>query len=129
VASVDHPIGVNSEQHRAFTEKVFWQTVGVVNMVHVRGKTGTGQPVSVEEMGTGSTSQWKGRKLVLTAKHVLDGAGPSRVVFLYQTKRAGRLGYARWSTSVREACFVANRRNRRLATRGSRCSYLGKGRR
>jgi hypothetical protein len=88
---IEHPIGLNSEQHRAFTENVFWQTVGVVNLVRVTGKTPAGTTVSAEEMGTGSACRWKGRKLVLTAKHVLAGAGPSELAFFLRP--SGQIGW------------------------------------
>jgi hypothetical protein len=81
MATVEHPIGLNSEQHRAFSEKVFWQTVGIVNLVRVQGKTDTGRAFAVEEMGAGSACLWKDRKLILTAKHVLEGAGPTDLLF------------------------------------------------
>jgi hypothetical protein len=91
MAVIEHPIGLNSEQHRAFTEKVFWQTVGVVNLVRVTGKTPAGRTVSAEEMGTGSACRWKGRKLVVTAKHVLDGAGPTDLAFFLRP--SGQIGW------------------------------------
>jgi hypothetical protein len=91
MAVIEHPIGLNSEQHRAFTEKVFWQTVGVVNLVRVEGQTPAGKTISVEEMGTGSACRWKERKLVLTAKHVLAGAGPSDLAFFLRP--SGQIGW------------------------------------
>jgi|HubBroStandDraft_5_1064220.scaffolds.fasta_scaffold146951_1 hypothetical protein len=80
MATVEHPLGLNSEQHRAFAEKVFWQTAGIVNLVPVQGTT-AGKTFSFEEMGTGSACRWKNARIVLTAKHVLQGAGPSEVRF------------------------------------------------
>jgi len=81
VAVIEHPIGLNSEQHRAFAERIFSQTVGIVNLVRTIGKTASGKAVSVEEMGTGSVCRWGNRRLVLTAKHVLEGAGPNDLRF------------------------------------------------
>jgi hypothetical protein len=82
---------MNSEQHRAFTENVFWHTVGVVNLVRVQGKTSTGTAISVEEMGAGSACSWMGKKLVLTAKHVVAGAEPSELAFF--TRPSGQIGW------------------------------------
>lgn len=91
MASIEHPIGMNSEQHRAFTEKVFSQTVGVVNLLRVQGKTAAGKTMLVEEMGTGSACRWKGRRFVLTAKHVLAGAGSSELAFF--ARPSGRIAW------------------------------------
>lgn len=81
MASVENPIGLNSEQHRAFSESVFSRTVGIVNLQRVQRKTPSGQMLSIEEMGTGSACQWRDRKLILTAKHVLENAGISDLRF------------------------------------------------
>ena len=51
MATVEHPIGLNSEQHRAFAAKVFWQTVGIVNLVRVQWTT---PPVARSAANAGS---------------------------------------------------------------------------
>ena len=79
--TIEHPLGLNSEQHRAFSERVFSQTVGIVNLVRAPHRAPNGKTASVEEMGTGSACRWRDRNLVLTAKHVVEGAGPSQLRF------------------------------------------------
>jgi hypothetical protein len=81
MSSVEHPLALNSEQHHAFSERVAWDTALVINGVRTEGKSETGQNVSSEGVGVGSACCWKDKRLILTAKHVLEGANPTDVRF------------------------------------------------
>jgi hypothetical protein len=73
-----HVIGLNLEEQKAFTEQAFSHTVGVVNLKEIVNESAR---LRSEQIGTGSTCDWKGKKVILTAKHVVEGADPSEIAF------------------------------------------------
>src|ERR1700730_607777 len=77
----DHPSGLKSEQHHAFAERVAWHTAIIINGARIRSKSPTGQNLEEEGVGIGSACVWNGKKLILTAKHVVEGATPANLRF------------------------------------------------
>jgi S1-C subfamily serine protease len=78
---VEHPTGLMSEKHHAFAEKVASYTAVIINKARTRGRSATGQNIEEEGVGVGSGCIWNGRKLILTAKHVVEGATPLSLAF------------------------------------------------
>jgi hypothetical protein len=79
---VEHPIGLNIQQNFAFLERVFWHMVGVVNVLHQERVLPNGTVQQWQEIGTSAACTFNGNKLLLTAKHVLDGARTQDLAFL-----------------------------------------------
>jgi hypothetical protein len=79
---VEHPIGHDVVLHRAFAERVVWQTVGVINCRYERADLPRGGTAYFQGIGTGSACCWNGRDIILTAKHVLEGARIQDLRFL-----------------------------------------------
>lgn len=75
----EHVIGLSLEEQKAFMEQSWSHTVGVVNLIETVDQK---ERSRCEGIGTGCACLWKGAKIVLTAKHVLDGAGPTDLAFL-----------------------------------------------
>jgi len=92
MSTVEHPLKLNSEKHHAFAERVAWHTVFVINGIHVPAINPAGGTVWSEAVGAGSACRWNGRQLILTAKHLLEGAGPSDVRFFLRP--SGRVDWA-----------------------------------
>lgn len=88
----EHKIGQNIEANKAFMERIFWHMVGVVNLVRRRGEISPGRNVSWQEIGTGAACRYRNANIILTAKHVLDDAGPSDLRFL--PRGTGRIEWA-----------------------------------
>jgi hypothetical protein len=107
VSTVEHPLKLNSEQHHAFAERVAWHTVFVINGIHVSAVNPAGGTVWSEPVGAGSACRWNGKEIILTARHVLDGAGPSDIRFFLRP--SGRVDWAtRPSQSVAAATVKLN---------------------
>jgi hypothetical protein len=87
MSSTEHPTTLNSEVHHAFSERVAWHTAVVINGVLIESRSANGQIISSEAMGIGSACSWKGKKLLLTAKHVVDGAVPRDLRFFLRQDR------------------------------------------
>lgn len=81
MSSVEHPIALSSEQHHAFSERVAWHTTLVINSVRTEVRLATGQIHSSESVGVGSACFLNGKRLILTAKHLLEGAGTDDIRF------------------------------------------------
>jgi hypothetical protein len=66
---------------RAIISHLIRRTVGVINQVRIAGTHAvTGQPGDSEVSGKGCLVRWRGKFLVLTAKHVLDTTtGPNDI--------------------------------------------------
>ena len=60
---IEHPIGLLSEQHHAFAERVAACIAIIINGARTRGKSPAGQ--NVEEEGVGKNPGQTGRSLVL----------------------------------------------------------------
>jgi len=89
---VEHIVGMNIEQNKAVLERVFWHVVGIVNMIRRTGKNTSGQDIAWQEIGTGVACRFMERKLILTAKHVLEHAGDDDLRFL--PRPSGRIEWA-----------------------------------
>ena len=89
---VEHIVGMNIEQNKAVLERVFWHVLGIVNMIRRTGQNASGQSVAWQEIGTGVACQFRNVKLILTAKHVLEGAGKDDLRFL--PRPGGRIEWA-----------------------------------
>ena len=70
---------VDIAENRAFAEKAVWHTVGIINQRHDVCES---ERIISDVIGTGSACSWKGRKLILTAKHVVDKAERTGLRFL-----------------------------------------------
>ncbi len=81
-----------SEKHHAFAEKVASHIAVIINGVRVCGKTPTGENREEEGVGIGSAVLWNGRKLILTAKHVVEGADPLNLRFFL--RQGGKIDWA-----------------------------------
>ena len=81
MSAVEHPLATNQEQHHAFAERVASHVVTVVNRVWRVGETADGQNVAEQPLGMGAAVAWNGRKLILTAKHVVEDAEPENIQF------------------------------------------------
>ena len=79
---VEHPLGLNIEQNKAFLERVFWHMVGIVNLVHDRREIEPGRYVKSQQIGTGSACEFDRVEFILTAKHVVEGSGIKDLAFL-----------------------------------------------
>lgn len=90
---VGDPLALESEQHHAFSERVAWHTVLLVNSVRSEATSANGQVLSSEVVGVGTACSWKGKDLILTARHVLDGAGPPDLRFFLRPT-----GVISWNT-------------------------------
>lgn len=77
----DHPRSLNSEQHHAFSERVAWHTISIINRVRRYGRSPAGDSVSEDTVGMGSAVLWNGKRMILTAKHVLEDATPEDLEF------------------------------------------------
>lgn len=86
-----HAIGRGIEENKAFLEGLFWHMLGVVNLVP-RIRTVDGRPVRWQEIGTGTACSYRGANFILTARHVLDDAGPSDLRFF--PRASGRIEWA-----------------------------------
>ena len=89
---VEHPIGLLSEQHHAFADRVAAHIAIIINGARRHGKSQTGQSVEEEGVGSGSACVWRGKKLILTAKHVIEGAQPVDLRFLL--RQGGQIDWA-----------------------------------
>jgi hypothetical protein len=95
MSTVDHPIGLNLEENKAFHEKAWSHIVGVVNL---KENADASSRTRWEGLGTGCACSWRGRALILTARHVVDGAEESDLAFLPRSGTAlgwespGKLG-------------------------------------
>lgn len=79
----EHPISLTVIANQAFQESMYWSTVGVVNLVlEPKGSLNDGRSVYTENVGTASAVQWRNNKMLLTAKHVIEGAGHDQLAFL-----------------------------------------------
>ena len=87
MGTVEHPKALNSEQHRAFAEKVACHAVGIVNGVRRQTKLPTGKTYSFEDMGTGSACSFNRKRFILTAKHVLEDAELADLRFFLRLNR------------------------------------------
>jgi len=87
MSSVAHPLALNSETHHAFSERVAWHTAVLINRVRTEGRSEAGQVDSSEGVGIGSACIWKGQKLLLTAKHVVEGATRKDIHFFLRQDR------------------------------------------
>ena len=85
---IEHPIGLNSEIHHAIAERVAWHTALVINTVRQQTTLATGQTASWEAVGSGSACRWKGKRFVLTAKHVLEEASARDIRFFLRSTGA-----------------------------------------
>jgi hypothetical protein len=88
----EHLIGRSLEENKALLERLFWYTVGVVNLIRRSGELKPGRAVAFQEIGTGAACQYQGTRFILTAKHVLEDAGPSDLRFL--PRPSGRIEWA-----------------------------------
>lgn len=79
----EHPIGLNQNASSAFEEAVRSRTVGIANLVleEIPHSSEQDQRQFFESVGTGSALYWRGRELLLTAKHVLDRASGADLRF------------------------------------------------
>lgn len=77
----DDPAGLLSEKHHAFAEKVASYTAIVINRARVCGQSPSGENREEESIGIGSACLWNGKKVIVTAKHVVEGACPSDLRF------------------------------------------------
>jgi hypothetical protein len=100
MATFDHPIRLNLEEGKAFQEKAWCHIVGMVNLKEVIDESARTRS---EGIGTGCACLWNGRKLILTAKHVVEGAAPTDIAFL------PRIGSALGWDSPGEISGVAER--------------------
>lgn len=89
---LEHPIGLLSEQHHAFADRVAAHIAIIINGARTHGKSQTGQNVEEEGVGVGSACIWYGRKLIVTAKHVIEGAKPVDLRFFL--KQGGQIDWA-----------------------------------
>jgi hypothetical protein len=87
-----HTVGQNIEANKALLERIFWHMVGIVNLVRRKGEVTPGKAIAWQEIGTGAACQYRGAKIILTAKHVLENAGPSDLRFL--PRGSGRIEWA-----------------------------------
>ncbi len=85
-------IGQNMEANKALLERLFWHMVGIVNLVRRSQHLDSGRLLAWQEIGTGAACQFRGSKLILTAKHVLEGAGLADLQFL--PRPTGRIEWA-----------------------------------
>ena len=92
MAVEEHPIGLLTEKHHAIAERVASYVAIIINTVLVPGKSPTGQNVQEESVGVGSACLWRGKKLILTAKHVLEGANPEDLRFFF--RQGGKIDWA-----------------------------------
>jgi hypothetical protein len=81
-----------SEQHHAFAERVAAHIAIIINGARTRGKSATGQNIEEEGVGSGSACIWNGRRLLLTAKHVLDDVKPRDLRFFL--RQGGKIDWA-----------------------------------
>lgn len=91
MAAVDNPIGLMSEKNHAFAEGVAGYVTMIINGVRQRQTFSSGHVHEMEGVGAGSACLWKGKKLILTAEHVLDGAEPSDLRFFI--RRGGKIDW------------------------------------
>lgn len=125
MSSVEHPLALNSEKHHAFSERVASHTAAVINGVLTEGETPEGQIVSSEGVGVGSACCWKGKKLVLTAKHVLEGANPSDIRFFLRQDRPIEWGTRPSRPTVEHAVVLAIQEIVRCPSEDLACVVLG----
>ena len=81
----NHPVGLSLEETRAFHEKAWSHVLGVVNL---KEEVDEGARIRSEGLGTGAACLWRGKRAVLTAKHLLRAAGPDDIAFLPRTGTA-----------------------------------------
>jgi hypothetical protein len=82
MSTVDNPIGLSIEENKAFHEKAWSHVVGIVNL---KEQIDENKRERWEGIGTGGAYRWRDKRIVLTAKHVLEDAGVSDVAFLPRT--------------------------------------------
>ncbi len=80
------------EVGKARLERVFWHMVGIINTKHKSHADGSGHTRAWQEIGTGAACRFRGRRLILTAAHVLDGAEKTDLQFL--PRATGRIEWA-----------------------------------
>lgn len=93
MSTSEHPLALSSEQHHAFAERVASHTVTVVNRVWRIGTAPNGKQIAEQPPGMGAACCWKGQKLILTAKHVVEDAEPKDVEFFSRLD-----GHIEWIT-------------------------------
>src|SRR5882672_522613 len=71
---------LDRQAYRADLIRLLNHTVAIVNQVQVTGTDPTtGALVDSEECGTGCTVKWRDVNLILTAKHVIEGADTNQI--------------------------------------------------
>lgn len=64
---------------RAVIEKIAWRTLCIINLAAAMTQY---KGIASDEIGTGTACLYKDCKLILTADHVLEGAGPTQLKFI-----------------------------------------------
>jgi hypothetical protein len=80
----EHPIALDLTASSAFEEAVRSRTVGIVNLVLERAARADSENDTnkfFESVGTGSALRWRDLELLLTAKHVVEGADATDLRF------------------------------------------------
>src|SRR5205807_4471399 len=95
-AFMEHPIGANLEAQKAFWQRAYSHTVGVVNLRLEKIGIRNGQQIYGEEVGTGSAVRWRERDLILTAGHIANDAGISELEFFLRAS-----GTINWDSEAR----------------------------
>lgn len=88
----EHLVGRQVEANKAFFERLFYHMVGIINLVHRVKEISTNRAIAYQEIGTGTACKYHGKKIILTAKHVLEDAGPEELRFLPRV--SGRIEWA-----------------------------------
>lgn len=81
---LDHPISVQFVAHDAFQEAVHSHTAGIVNTRLVPASQSSNR-ILTEHIGSGCGIRWSSHKLLLTAKHVVEGANETDLMFFLRT--------------------------------------------
>jgi hypothetical protein len=84
---VDHPVDLSIEETRAFYQAAWSHVLGVINLKEISSTDGRTRS---EGLGTGCACSWRGQRLILTAKHVLEDARPQDIEFLPRSGTAIR---------------------------------------
>jgi hypothetical protein len=92
VSVLDHPVGLLSEKHHAFAERVASHVTMIINGARVRTRSAAGHIHEFEGVGGGSAVVWQTRKIILTAKHVVEGASASHLRFF--VRHGGKIDWA-----------------------------------
>ena len=81
----EHPKGEMDVKFKAFVERITWYSLGIIAM---DADVSYEHRLRTDAVGSGTACTWKGKRLILTAEHVIGDTQPDRLAFLLRVDDA-----------------------------------------